>query len=255
MVSLRGDTVSAQEPPPQIRFTTVASHNYTDFSPRQYDLVQALVELAPGAAVPSHRVNGRAIITVLAGEVTRIEEGGETAVFKAGQTFPESSGDHLDVDANKGTVPARFLATFLLEPGAEPLIFAPGDSPTGPGPTFVAVARRPIYTMGTIPAHFTLVHGMFEVPTGFKVGLHTHDGWSVVTELSGGHVTNRVNGVVQTGATFVHGPFDVHDGENTGGTVTAMFASVGPTGAPPSRPLTATLRPPSTGDGGLLAGE
>jgi hypothetical protein len=112
-------------------------------------------------------------------------------------------------------------------------------------------------TLGKIPASFTLVHGLFDVPPGFEVGLHAHDGWSSVTELSGGHVINRVNGVVQTGATFVHGPHDLHEGEHTGSqTVTAMFASVGPTGAPPSRPVTPAssrqaIQPPATGDGGL----
>jgi quercetin dioxygenase-like cupin family protein len=141
------------------------------------------------------------------------------------------------------------------------LLFNPNEPASAPGPKFVAVART---TVGTIPGNLTLTHGIFEVPTGFRVGLHTHDGWSIVTELSGGHVINRVNGVVQPGATFVHGPNDVHDGEYNGGTaVMAMFASVGPVGAPPSRPLItsaspataapAAIRPPATGDGGLAA--
>ena len=110
----------AQEPPPLIRSTTSAARALTD-SPRQHDLMQVLLEFAPGAATASHRVNGRGIFTVVSGEITRIEEGGDTKVFKAGETFPEDDSDHFDVDANRGSVPARLLATFLLQPGAEPL--------------------------------------------------------------------------------------------------------------------------------------
>lgn len=248
-------SASAQEAP-AIRFTTVASMNYTDQT-RQYDVMQTLLELAPGAAVPSHKINGRAIITVLSGEVTKVEEDGEATLFRAGQTYPESSADHFDVDINKGNVPARLLVTFLLAPGAEPLIFNPNEPASAPGPTFVAVART---TVGNIPGQFTLTHGVFDVPPGWVGPLHTHDGWSLVTHLNG-NVRNVVGGVVQP-ASFAHGPGSHHEAANTSGqTVTAMFASVGPTGAPPSRPLTAApppataapsaIRPPATGDGGL----
>jgi quercetin dioxygenase-like cupin family protein len=242
--------VTAQEPP-AIRFTTVASQNFTD-QPRQYDLLQTLVELAPGAAVPSHRVAGKAIITVISGEVTRVEEGGARRTFKAGETFPEIDSDHFDTDVNLGSVPARFLATFLLPPGGEPLIFNPSEPPSAPGPKFVAVART---TVGVIPAQFTLAQGLFEVPPGWVGPLHTHDGWNMVTHLSG-TVRNVVDGVVQPDVTFVHGPGSRHEAENrSGATVNAMFAAVGPTGAPPSRPLTssgqAPITPPSTGDAGL----
>jgi quercetin dioxygenase-like cupin family protein len=249
--SFWGDTVSAQEPPPPFRVTAAASMNYTD-SPRQYDLMQTLLELDPGAAVPSHRINGRAIITVVSGEVTKVEEDGEATVFKAGQTYPESSGDEWDVDINNGSAPARLLVTFLLSPGVEPLLFNPNAAPsTAPGPKFVAVART---SLGTIPAQFTLSHSMFEVHPGFAVVNHTHDGWHLITHLTGS-VVNIVNGVTQPG-TFAHGPHDIHEARSTGsGVATAMSASVNPTGAPPFRPLGAAaapaapaIRPPATGD-------
>src|SRR5688500_9892680 len=54
--------VSAQQaPPPAVRTLHAASIPVSG-PPRQYDLVQMLLELAPGAEVPSHRVNGKAII-------------------------------------------------------------------------------------------------------------------------------------------------------------------------------------------------
>jgi quercetin dioxygenase-like cupin family protein len=247
--SIAGPSVSAQEPPPTFRVTAAASMNFTDV-PRQYDLMQTLLELEPGAAVPSHRINGRAIITVISGEVTKVEEDGEAKVFKAGQTYPESSSDEFDADVNKGSAPARLLVTFLLAPGAEPLIFNPNAAPSAaPGPKFIAVART---TLGTIPAQFTLSHSMFEVHPGFSVVNHTHDGWNLITHLTG-NVTNIVNGVVQPGS-FAHGPHDVHEARSAGsGVATAMSATVNPTGAPPLRLVgsTAPIRPPATGDGGL----
>ena len=247
----------AQEPPPLIRSTTSAARALTD-SPRQHDLMQVLLEFAPGAATASHRVNGRGIFTVVSGEITRIEEGGDTKVFKAGETFPEDDSDHFDVDANRGSVPARLLATFLLQPGAEPLIVDTNAPPPSKEPTFVAVART---TVGTIPAAFTLSHTIGEVSPGFAVALHTHDGWHMLTTLSG-QATNRVNGVVQTGQTFVHGPHDVHEAANTSNAIsTYMSASINPQGAVPLRfvssgritpaPAAPSVRPPATGDGGL----
>jgi hypothetical protein len=205
-------------------------------------------------------VNGRSIITVVSGEVTRIEEGGESTLFTAGQTFPETSADHFDVDINLGRSPARLLATFLLQPGAEPLLFNPNAAPSSaPGPRFVAASRT---TVGTIPAQFTLSHSMFEVGPGFALASHTHDGWHLITHLTG-NVTNFVNGQLQP-ATFTHGPHDLHEARSAGaGLATAMSASVNPTGAPALRLVSAAapapaaaqpIRPPATGGAGLKSG-
>ncbi|HXH20731.1 MAG TPA: hypothetical protein VNN10_01790 [Dehalococcoidia bacterium] len=248
-----GTARAEDPPPPPLRVTVSASINFTD-APRQYDIVQALLEFAPGAATPSHRVNGRGLFTVLSGEITRVEDDGGTSVFRGGQTFSELSGDKFDVDMNRGSAPARLLATLLVQPGAEPLIINPSAPPPRLEPRFVAAART---TVGTIPAAFTLSHGILELQPGWSAALHTHDGWSIATGLTGPVPTNLVNGVPQ-GASFAHGPNDLHEASYAGpGVSTAMFASVGPTGAPASRPVTTgpapaqTIRPPSTGDAGL----
>jgi quercetin dioxygenase-like cupin family protein len=250
------DLTNAQEPPPAPRITGLATRNFTDV-PRQYDLVQALVEFAPGAATPWHRVAGRGMFTVMSGEITRVEEGGERRAFKAGETFFESIEDHFDYEVNLGSTPARLLATLLLQPGAAPLAIHPDlPFPGTSGPVFVAESRT---TLGTIPAQFTLAHGILELPAGFVATAHTHDGWNMATGLTGGSVTNRIDGVTHVHSppdVFVHGPGQVH--ESVGGSQpgTVMFASVNPTGAPPARSLTPTaapaIRPPATGDAGLV---
>lgn len=252
--------VSAQEPPPAPRVTLIAGRNYTD-TPRQYELVQALLEFAPGAATPWHRVAGRGLFTVVSGEITRVEESGEKRVFKVGETFGESPEDHYDYDANFGTAPARLLATFALIPGSEPLIIHPSlPFPGSSGPTFVAAARA---LVGTIPAQFTLVHGLIDFPAGASAALHTHDGWNMATGLTGAPVTNVVDGVTQAyapGDVFVHGPGQAHELLKLPGPASIMFAAIGPTGAPPLRPLAPApaaapaVAAPATGDGGLLDG-
>ena len=244
--------VSAQQPSgPMLE---ISAEIEIEDSPRQYDLVQLLVEFRPGASNQSHQVNGRALFTVLRGELTRIEENGEMTVFKTGETFREAEGDHFDVEKNNGPIPAHLLATFLLEPGAPPLVIEPDSTPPSIGPEVLAMART---TVGTIPAQFTLTHGIFRTEPGGVVPPHTHDGWQMVTLLEGQNVV-LLDGEVQTGATFVDKPGVVHEGSNPGpGRVRVMFARLNPLGAPPARPVTSAtaqmpaIQPPSTGDGGL----
>ena len=247
-----GRAASAQQPPGP-RLEVSASIELED-SPRQYDLVQMLVEFAPGASNPSHRVNGRAIFTVLTGEITRVEEGGESTVFKAGQTFRESGSDHFDVEVNRGAESAQLLATFLLQPGAPPLIIEPGATPPAVPPRPIASART---TIGTIPEKFTLTHGIIVTEAGGVAPPHTHDGWQLVTTLAGKPIV-VLGGLVHTGSTFVDRPGVVHEGSNPGPEQARfMFAAVNPLGAPPARPVASgaaqmpAIQPPSTGDGGL----
>ena len=243
---------SAQEPPgPRVEVS--ASIELED-SPRQYDLVQMLVEFAPGASNPSHRVNGRAIFTVLTGELTRIEENGETTLFKAGQTFREADSDHFDVEVNRGMESAQLLATLLLQPGVPPLTIEPGATPPAIPPRLLAAART---TVGTTPAQFTLSHGIIVNEPGGAAPPHTHDGWQMFTILSGKPVV-ILGGVVQTTTTYVDRPGVVHEGSNPGPEQARfMFARLNPLGAPVARPVTSgagqmpAIQPPSTGDGGL----
>jgi quercetin dioxygenase-like cupin family protein len=245
-------TAAHAQQPPAPRVEIAASMELQD-SPRQYDLVQMLVEFAPGASNLAHRVNGRAIFTVLSGKLTRVEEDGETVVFGTGETFREADSDHFDVEINNGTVPAQLLATFLLQPGAPPLIIHPDATPPSIGPRVLAMART---TVGTIPAQFTLAHGIIVADPGAVVPPHTHDGWQMVTTLSG-EPQPVLGGVVQTGATFIDRPGVVHEGGNPGpAPARFMFAALNPQGAPQARPVGGTqpaIQPPATGDAGLAA--
>jgi quercetin dioxygenase-like cupin family protein len=250
-------TPAGAQQPPGPRVEISASIEIVD-SPRQYDVAQMLVEFPPGAANLSHRVNGRAIFTVISGRITQITDDGEATVFEAGDTFTETRDDvHFDVEVNNWEEPARLLGTFLLDLGAPPLIFNPNARPPGaPGPVVIAAART---SVNRIPAEFTLTHGIIATEAGGVVPAHTHDGWQLVTTFEGSPVV-RLGGVEQTGATFVDKPGVVHEGGNPGpGRARLMFAALNPVGSPPARPLPgagsqAGIQPPSTGNGGLAEG-
>jgi quercetin dioxygenase-like cupin family protein len=179
----------------------------------QYDVFQAIVDFAPGAATPVHRVAGPTIITVLAGEMTRIEDG-KGIVYKTGQSYIEFPEEHFDIDANKGTVPARLLVTFLLKPGqAQPLLIHPNEPPPAIGPAFTVVNVVPL---GVQPADFKMTQGIVSLPAGGVAELLKADGVKAAAAVSG---------------------------------TTAMVTLIVPSGV--SAAPAPAIRPPSTGDGGL----
>ena len=77
------------------------------------------VVLAPGAKVASHHHAGTVFAYVLAGTVRSQLNGGEIVEYHPGQSWIEPSGTRHTLTANpSGSVPARFLATFVAPPGA-----------------------------------------------------------------------------------------------------------------------------------------
>ena len=83
-----------------------------------FDVVQQVIDLAPGAATPVHMHGGAELVTVIEGEVTILRETGNvTTVLKVGQTYAVPAGQFIRV-SNAGSVKAAFVATFLLPKGA-----------------------------------------------------------------------------------------------------------------------------------------
>jgi quercetin dioxygenase-like cupin family protein len=83
-----------------------------------FDVVQALLEFAPGAATPYHTHPGIVVSTVVAGELTFNLEGVDK-IYKAGESFVELP-DRVGQARNAGRAPARVMATYLLPPPASP---------------------------------------------------------------------------------------------------------------------------------------
>jgi quercetin dioxygenase-like cupin family protein len=81
-----------------------------------FDVVQAILDFAPGAATPFHTHPGIVIVTVVAGEITFNLEGVDK-VYKTGESFVELP-DQVGQARNAVTTPARVMASYLLPQGA-----------------------------------------------------------------------------------------------------------------------------------------
>src|SRR6266550_1650803 len=80
---------SGEEPPrPLVKFASVFP---VSGAPRQYELVQQILDFPPGGATREHSHGGRAFVTVLEGQST-IREGVEEKVFGTGETYTEMEG-------------------------------------------------------------------------------------------------------------------------------------------------------------------
>jgi len=83
-----------------------------------------LVEYGPGGYSPGHTHPKSAFIyaTVLEGAIRSKVNDGPEKVYKTGQSFSESPGDHHGVSANASkTKPAKLLAVFVVDTNDMPL--------------------------------------------------------------------------------------------------------------------------------------
>ena len=98
--------------PTKVYESTIAVAN----SPARADLIQTVLDFAPGAWTPFHRHGGQAFSLVLSGEITRRENNTEK-IFKPGEGWSDTP-DQVHAAGNAGVTKARLLATFLLPKGA-----------------------------------------------------------------------------------------------------------------------------------------
>jgi quercetin dioxygenase-like cupin family protein len=263
---------SGEEPPrPVVKFASVFP---VSGPPRQYELVQQILDFPPGGATREHSHGGRAFVTVLEGQST-VREGASEKVYGPGETYTEVEGAVLTA-FNKGNVRTRVLASFLLSPGALQTINRP-DSPVPAIPAVPAYLSRS--TFGTQPAEFEVRQVVNEFAPGAVQPLHTHSGPGIAMVIEG-EVTFEVAGQNLRrlpGGFFVENdPHLAHLARNSGsGPATVVVTFLIPKGQPqttfvtppdtaasapvvrPSGAVAAVpivIRAPSTGDGGLLSG-
>src|SRR5205809_7720680 len=109
-MSVPGGRVRGEEAPlPVVKFASVFPVSGT---PRQYELVQQILDFPPGAATREHSHGGPAFVTVLEGQST-ITEGNNEKVYGRGQTYTEAEGVALTA-SNRSNSRTRVLASFLL---------------------------------------------------------------------------------------------------------------------------------------------
>jgi quercetin dioxygenase-like cupin family protein len=149
----------------------------------RFDVVQLILDFAPGAWTPLHTHGGLVYVTVLEGEMTVREVGSDEQVYGAGASWIEYPGVFAEV-GNASTDGAQIFATFLLPEGAA--LTAVGDASTThaapPGPT--TLHRSTFENARPLPA-FDVVQLVLDFAPGAWTPLHTHGGEALVTVLAG----------------------------------------------------------------------
>ncbi|MBV8151190.1 MAG: cupin domain-containing protein [Candidatus Eremiobacteraeota bacterium] len=82
-----------------------------------YQLINQVIDVPPGAAIPRHTHGGPAVVTMVSGALVVTDAKG-TRTLKAGQTFTEPTG-YVHAVANKGSIPARVSVSYLIPKGAQ----------------------------------------------------------------------------------------------------------------------------------------
>lgn len=171
---LSSSTAAAQAPGP-----VVASNHQLEFaeSPGKFDLVQIVMEFAPGAETPPHSHGGSAQVSVLEGEVT-LKAGETEKKFGAGDGFAETADQKMQV-VNTGPSRARMAVTFVVPQGKE--LTTPAGTSSAPAPTVLSKHQRSIDQ----PGPFDLVQLVQEFAPGAQTPPHSHGGNGQASVIEG----------------------------------------------------------------------
>ena len=89
-------------------------------------LTAVAVDYAPGGTSKPHHHAGVVFAYVVSGEIRSQVDEGEARVYKAGESFFEGPGAHHVVSENASrTKPAKLLAVFVADDGADLTTFDP----------------------------------------------------------------------------------------------------------------------------------
>jgi quercetin dioxygenase-like cupin family protein len=190
--------------------------------PGPIELIQVVLDLPPGAGLPSHMHGGQTFVTLVEGALTVREEGGERT-YQAGETFVEQPGEvHSVVNPTSGTT--RLLVSYVLPKGAPQTTVQEGAVAPAVGPTTVV---RGTFDIANPPQQFEVVQVLLEFAPGAWTPAHSHGGPVLVTVLEG-QVTERRPGVERRfgpGEGWTENEGDVHAAGNDSGAKTSVLAS------------------------------
>jgi quercetin dioxygenase-like cupin family protein len=235
----------------QASVTTVIEKRFQAADPpAAAEVLQVVLDFAPGAWTPVHVHGGPAYVTVLEGEMT-LRMAGMDQTFAAGEGWIDSP-DEPHAAGNEGSVPARLVVTFVLPKGATPttVVETGAQAVVPPGPTTFAQFR----TDATgLPTPMDLVHRFIEYAPGASSAVHFHPGPNHVTVVEG-TVTVRdaaAERKVDALQSFVEHAGHVHSAHNMSAVVARnVAAALVPRGAPystvaeqPAAPAAAPARP------------
>lgn len=117
-----------------------------------YDVIQLILEFAPGVWTPVHMHGGYILTSPQEGELTVRDSQGAEKKYKAGERFVETPGEYLAV-GNVGGVKARLAVVALLPKGAVLTTNKDGATSQNPPPGPVTIARTQMSVTGppTLP--------------------------------------------------------------------------------------------------------
>lgn len=200
--------------------------------PAEADLLQVVLDFAPGAWTPVHTHGAPVYVTVLAGEMT-LRMSGMDQKFTAGQTWIDNP-DEPHAAGNDGSVPARLIGTWVLPRGGTPTTIVETGAQTilPPGPTTVAQYR---VGASALPTPLDVVHRLVDVAPGASLPAHSHPGPNIVSVLEG-EATLDMSGLTysyRAGDSWVEPANTVHAG-TARGSAAARFVATAliPRGAP-----------------------
>ena len=106
-------SVANAQQAPTVKRTVLLQH---DTSAPGYEAVLVAVEMPVGGREGRHTHSGTAMIHVVEGAITLDYEGKPTVTYKAGESFLVDAGK-VHEGINKGNVPSKALATFVIPKG------------------------------------------------------------------------------------------------------------------------------------------
>jgi quercetin dioxygenase-like cupin family protein len=251
---------SAQTPPPPRTVSTV-THNSVNV-PAQVDVIQEVIDFAPGAWTSLLVRGGDLFVTVAEGQIT-LRRGHANYYYSAAstnRTFRVNRGDIHALGNENGAAKARIYTSTLLPPGASLSTQQSETSPAGPAPVVVMTSRA----TSPLPAGLvSVVQVVWDFDPGGATPPHAHHGFFLVTVVDGelGRMTlaDGREQIYRTGEAFTEATGHEWDAvvRNASERVTRNFFTVLATQLPPSTTLPTAagpIAPPRTGDGGLTGG-
>jgi quercetin dioxygenase-like cupin family protein len=183
-LALAAGVAVGQPTPPGPTTVSITRFEAADL-PGPIELVQIVLDFAPGAGVPTHAHGGQTFVTVLEGALALREDDGEQT-YRAGQTVVEEPGRFYSA-SNPTAGNTRLFATYVLPRGAPLTTVRVGAAEPTTGPTTVATGR---FEIADPPARFEVVQVLLDFEGGVWTPPHAHGGPGLVTVLAG-EVTER----------------------------------------------------------------
>ena len=203
-----------------------------------------MLNFEPGEWTIPHSHNGPSYNTVLEGEVT-LRIGDVERTFGVGEGWVDKPGV-VHTAGNQGTVPARFLASFVVSRGVPPSTFVESEDEDSlpPEPTVVAASKM---TAIGLTGPMDVVQRVIDVEAGATVPTQAQAGPSIISVLDG-NVAVDVDGTTRTleaGDSWVESAEVSHGYTAEGTTARLVITSFVPRGAPVGSPSEQTATAPA----------